>query len=85
MVMTMDMEDAVRVIKASEFKAKCLKLMDEVAATGEPVVITKNGEPIAQLHPLAKRPKSLWGAHKGLIEIKGDIISPIDADWEDTL
>lgn len=85
MVMTMDMEDAVRVVKASEFKAKCLKLMDEVAATGEPVVITKNGEPIAQLHPLAKRPKSLWGAHKGLIEIKGDIISPIDADWEDTL
>ncbi len=72
----------MRTIKASEFKAKCLKLMDEVAETGEPLVITKNGEPIAQLSPVVKRPKSLWGAHKGLIEIKGDIISPIDVDWE---
>ena len=35
----------MRTIKASEFKAKCLKLMDEVAETGEPVVITKNGRP----------------------------------------
>ncbi len=75
----------MRTIKASEFKAKCLKLMDEVARTGEPLVITKNGEPIAQLSPLTKRPKSLWGAHKGLIEIKGDIISPIDVDWEANL
>jgi prevent-host-death family protein len=75
----------MRTIKASEFKAKCLKLMDEVAATGESLVITKNGEPIAQLSPVARRPKSLWGAHKGLIEIKGDIISPIDFDWEANL
>jgi len=72
----------MRTIKASEFKAKCLKLMDEVAETGEPLVITKSGKPIARLVPLKPRPKSLWGAHKGMIEIKGDIISPIDLDWE---
>ena len=72
----------MRTIKASEFKAKCLKLMDEVAETGEPLVITKSGKPIARLVPLTQRPKSLWGAHKGMIEIKGDIISPIDLDWE---
>ena len=72
----------MRTIKASEFKAKCLKLMDEVAQTGQPLVITKNGKPVAQLAPVAERPKSLWGAHKGLIEIKGDIISPLDVDWE---
>jgi prevent-host-death family protein len=83
--MTMDMKILMRTIKASEFKAKCLKLMDEVALSGEPIVITKNGKPIAQLVPLAERPKSLWGAHKGLIEIKGDIISPIDVDWEASL
>lgn len=52
-------------IKASEFKAKCLKLMDEVAETGEPVVITKHGKPIAQLSPVTPRRKSLWGLHKG--------------------
>ena len=75
----------MRTIKASEFKAKCLKLMDEVAETGEPLVITKSGKPVARLVPLEERPKSLWGAHKGLIEIKGDIISPIDVDWEANL
>ena len=72
----------MRTVKASEFKAKCLKLVDEVAATGEPIVITKNGKPVAQLGPLIERPKSLWGAHKGQIEIMGDIIEPIDLEWD---
>jgi prevent-host-death family protein len=70
----------MRTVKASEFKAKCLKLMDEVAETGEPILITKNGHPVAQLGPA--RPKTLRGLHKGLVEIKGDIISPIDVEWE---
>jgi prevent-host-death family protein len=82
MVMTMDMEALMRTIKASEFKAKCLKLIDEVAATGEPIVITKNGKPTAQLGPVARERKSLWGLHKGQIEILGDIIEPIDLEWD---
>ena len=69
-------------IKASEFKAKCLKLMDEVAESGETLLITKNGKPVAELRPAHKRPRSLFGAHKGQIQIKGDIISPIDVEWE---
>ena len=69
-------------IKASEFKAKCLKLMDQVADTGETLVITKNGRPVAELRPITKRVATLFGAHKGLIEIKGDIIAPLDEDWE---
>lgn len=69
-------------IKASEFKAKCLRLLDEVAQTGEVLVITKNGRAVAQLGPAKKRPKTLFGAHKGLIEITGDIISPIDEEWD---
>jgi prevent-host-death family protein len=81
-VMTMDMEHSMRTIKASEFKAKCLKLMDEVAETGEPLVVTKNGKPIAQLGPVVRERKSLWGLHKGQIEILGDIIEPIDLDWD---
>ena len=36
----------LRIIKASEFKAKCLALIDEVAGTGDPIVITKNGKPL---------------------------------------
>lgn len=72
----------MRTIKASEFKAKCLKLMDEVAQSGEPLVVTKNGKPIAQLSPISRERQSIWGLHKGQIEILGDILEPIDMDWE---
>ena len=72
----------MKTIKASEFKAKCLHLMNEVERTGEPIVITKNGRPIAQLGPIQGRVDSLFGLHRGLIEVKGDIISPIEDEWE---
>ena len=71
-----------RMIKASEFKAKCLKLMDEVAENGEEIVITKNGKPVAKLTAYRERPKTLFGIDKGRLEILGDIISPIDVEWE---
>ena len=71
----------MRTVKASEFKAKCLKIMDEVAATGEPVVITKHGVPVAQLVPAVQKPKTLFGALKGSILYMGDITSPIDVEW----
>ncbi len=72
----------MKTIKASEFKAKCLKLKDEVAATRETIVITKHGRPVAQLGPVVERPKTLLGLHKGQITILGDIIEPIDEEWE---
>ena len=65
-----------------EFKAKCLKLMDEVAENGEEIVITKNGKPVAKLTAYRERPKTLFGIDKGRLEILGDIISPIDVEWE---
>lgn len=77
----MDMTMVMKTIKASEFKAKCLQLMDDVAETGEPIVITKNGKPITKLVPWREQPKSLFGSHPE-IEIKGDIISPLDVEWE---
>jgi prevent-host-death family protein len=80
--MTIDTEAGMRTIKASEFKAKCLKLMDEVAESGQPLVVTKNGRPIAQLNPISREQRSIWGLHKGQIEILGDIVSPIDVEWE---
>lgn len=71
----------MRTVKASEFKAKCLKIMDEVAATGEPVIITKYGVPVAQLVPAVQKPKTLFGALKGSILYMGDVTSPIDVEW----
>mgnify|MGYP001185423035 CR=1 FL=1 len=69
-------------MSASEFKAKCLKIMDEVAASGEPVTITKNGKPVAQLGPCKTKPKTLFGIDKDIIKSGDDIISPIDVEWE---
>lgn len=72
----------MKTVKASEFKAKCLRLMDEVAETGKPLVITKNGKPVAQLGPVVARPLTLAGAHAGKIRILGDILAPLDEDWQ---
>jgi prevent-host-death family protein len=85
MVRTMVISTAgvsMREMKASEFKAKCLQLMDDVAETGEPVVVTKNGRPISRLEPFRDRPTTLFGSLSGAIEITGDIVSPCDVDWE---
>jgi prevent-host-death family protein len=71
-----------RIIKASEFKAKCLAVMDEVARTRQPVVITKNGKPVADLVPHNPKKRELWGILKDEMFIEGDIISPIDVEWE---
>ena len=67
---------APRTMKASEFKAKCLKLMDEVASSGDEIIITKNGRPVSRLVPYREKPKSLFGIDRGRIEILGDIIAP---------
>ena len=70
------------VVKASEFKATCLQLMDRVAETGEEIVITKNGRPVSQLVPYRTRPRTLFGIDRGRIELLGDIVEPVDVEWE---
>ena len=74
----------MQTIKASEFKAKCLFLMDQVARTGEPLLVTKHGKPVAELRPAgARRPPTPFGLHRGRIKILGDIIEPVDEEeWE---
>ena len=63
-------------IPAGEFKAKCLQLMDRVARSGESIVITKRGKPVAKLVPLDKPEPSapLFGYMAGTAEIRGDIV-----------
>ena len=71
-----------RTMKASEFKAKCLRLMDEVNENGGEIVITKNGKPVAKLTAYRERPKTLFGTGRERMKILGDIVSPIDVKWE---
>ena len=80
--MSNDNAAGARTIKASEFKAKCLKLMDEVAETGDELIVSKNGRPVARLVPYRRKPKSLFGIDRGKIEILGDIVEPLDIEWE---
>ena len=80
--MSNDKSTGTQTIKASEFKAKCLKLMDEVAETGEELIVSKNGRPIARLVPYRKRPTSLFGIDKGKVEVLGNIVEPLDVAWE---
>jgi prevent-host-death family protein len=69
-----------RTIPAGEFKAKCLKLMDEVAETREPIIITKFGKPVAQMIPIEEKRVELFGAMRGTVLWEGDIISPLGED-----
>lgn len=73
----------MQTIQASEFKAKCLALMDDVARSGEILVVTKNGRPIAELRPYSGgRSGTPFGLHSKL-EITGDILSPVEDDaWK---
>ena len=64
-------------VSISKFKATCLELLRDVAATGEPILVTKRGEPIAEVRPpQPKKSRSPIGIMKGRGEILGDIISP---------
>jgi prevent-host-death family protein len=56
--------------------------MDEVARTGNPLVITKNGKPVAELVPHRSRKGNLEGCLRDELVITGDIISPIDVEWD---
>lgn len=66
-------------INISEFKAKCLALLDEINKTKKPIRITRRGKPIAEVVPSGPaKGKSDWiGSMKGRMEIVGDIVSPI--------
>ena len=55
--------------------------MDEVAASGQEIVITKHGRPVARLAPIRERPNAPFGSYRGEIRNLGDIVSPMPADW----
>lgn len=72
----------MRTMKASEFKTRCLKVMDEIAESGEAVVVTKNGRPVSRVEPYRQRRTTLFGAFAGAVEVTGDLVAPVDAGWE---
>jgi prevent-host-death family protein len=71
-------------IPAGKFKAQCLAVMDEVQATGEPVLVTKHGKPVIKLVPARAKDDNFFGFMAGKAKILGDIVSPVTPieDWD---
>jgi prevent-host-death family protein len=73
-------------VAISEFKAKCLALLDQVQKTKKPIRVTRFGKPVAEVVPpsVEERTRDWLGSMRDRIEIVGDIISPASDpdDWE---
>ena len=73
-------------IAISRFKATCLAVMEQVRRTRQPVLVTRFGEPVAEIVPPSPppRPEGWLGCMADTAEITGDIVIPAgDAeDWE---
>jgi prevent-host-death family protein len=69
-------------IQAGQFKAKCLQLMDEVEEKHICIIITKHGKPVAKLMPIEETPVDFFGCLKDTVNIKKDIVDPLDVEWE---
>jgi prevent-host-death family protein len=72
-------------VAISEFKAKCLALLEQVQKTRQPILITRFGKPVAEVVPPSPAVRKDWmGSMKDAIEIVGDIVSPAteESDWE---
>jgi len=65
-----------KTMAAGVFKAKCLKVMDEVQAKRVTVVITKRGKPVAKLVPVEPKQDEIFGFYKGKGKITGDVVKP---------
>ena len=71
-------------MRASAFKAQCLKVMNDVQATGEPVTVTKRGKPVVKVIPAESEKDDIFGFMAGKAKIIGDIESPVVPlkDWK---
>jgi antitoxin (DNA-binding transcriptional repressor) of toxin-antitoxin stability system len=75
----------MKTIAAGEFKQRCLALLDEVGTSGEPIVVTKRGQAVAQLGPVSADQIGDWrAAMRGQGEIIGDLVAPAadEGEWE---
>ena len=76
----MTMVMATRQVNAARFKAECLALLDDVAATGQPIVVTKRGKPVARVVPI-EEPPSLHGSVTYLVG-EDELIASLGDVWD---
>lgn len=76
----------MKTMAISKFKAHCLAVLEQVRRTRKPLLVTRFGEPVAEIvpPPPPERSSDWMGSMRGTIEIKGDIVAPAadEGDWE---
>lgn len=80
---------AYREISTSEFKAHQARYLAELVEGREPMVLTRRGKPVARLEPVEPDPETpqsafeaLYGSMRGTVQILGDIVAPLDVNWD---
>ena len=68
-------------IAAGDFKSKCLQMLDQVADQREPLLITRQGKPVARLLPMPPE-QPLFGAMAGSVLTESDSVAPLDVVWD---
>jgi len=79
------MIDAMKTVAVSAFKTHLLALLAEVQRTGDPLLVTKRGRPLARVEPARESPlRSFKGRWKGRVRILGDVVAPASgaSEWE---
>jgi|APFre7841882724_1041349.scaffolds.fasta_scaffold78916_2 prevent-host-death family protein len=69
-------------LPATEFKAKCLAYLDQVAQTHASITLTKHGRAVARLVPVEGVEPVVFGRLAGTVQVRADIVRPIDEAWD---
>lgn len=72
----------IKTVAAAEFKAHCLALLEEVRQTRESLVVTRHGKPVAEIFPYVHRSTQAENPLKDSVLFQGDLISPLDEQWD---
>jgi prevent-host-death family protein len=70
-----------KMVTATQFKAHCLRLLEEVRRTRQPLVVTRHGKPVAEIGPPAAG-DTLVNVLKGSVLYQGDLLSPVAGTWD---
>lgn len=73
---------APKTVAATEFKAHCLALLEEVRQTRQPLLVTRHGRPVAEISPYVAKNGNAENPLKGSILFQGDLIAPLDEKWD---
>lgn len=68
-------------LPVTEFKARCLAYLDQVARTRAQITLTKHGRPVARLVPIEEAEPVLFGRLAGSVQLRGDLVAPLDETW----